>query len=87
MLAKLILSLSISGTPVSECTLRSKSKKNKDCITSLICTIKKEMIQRNILTKQKWTHRLREPTYGSWSERCREGIVRKFGMDMHMLHI
>ena len=69
MLPKLILFVSSFGTPVSECTLRSKSKKKKDCITSLICTIKKEMIQRNILTKQKRTHRLREPTYGSWSER------------------
>ena len=87
MLAKLILFVSSFGIPVSECTLRSKSKKKKYFITSLICTIKKEMIQRNVFTKEKQTHRLREPTYGSWSERWGEGIVRKFGMDMHTLHI
>ena len=33
------------------------------------------MIQRDLLTKQKETHRLRKQTYGCWEE----GIVRDFG--------
>ena len=87
MLGKLILFISSFVIPVSECTLRNKSNKKKDCAYKRCYTIKKEMIQRNILTERKQTHRLREPTYGSWSERQEEGIVRKFGMDMHTLHI
>ena len=31
---------------------------------SLICGIEKEMIQVNLFTKKKQTHRLREQTYG-----------------------
>ena len=31
---------------------------------SLICRIEKEMIQTNLFTKQKQTHRLREQTFG-----------------------
>ena len=45
-------------------------------MTSLICGISKEMIQMNLFTKQKETHRLREGT-----DSCQgEGIVREFGM-------
>ena len=40
------------------------------------------MIQMNLLTKQKKTHRLRKRTYGFWGE----GIVREFGMVMYTLH-
>ena len=39
------------------------------------------MIQMNLLTKQKETHRLREQTYGCQAE----GIVRESGMDMYIL--
>ena len=40
------------------------------------------MIQRNLLTKQKETHRLREQTCGCYGEGWGEGI-RTFGMDMY----
>ena len=33
-------------------------------MTSLIFRIEKEVIQMNLFTKQKQTHRLREQTYG-----------------------
>ena len=39
------------------------------------------MIQMNLLTEQKETHRLRERTYGCQAE----GIVRVSGMDMYIL--
>ena len=38
------------------------------------------MIQINLFTKQKETHRLREQTYGC----CGGRIVREFGMDMYI---
>ena len=40
------------------------------------------MIQRNLLTKQKETHRLREQTCHCYGEGWGEGI-RTFGMDMY----
>ena len=43
------------------------------------------MIQMNLVTKQKQTHRLREQTYGYWGEEWGEGIVREFGIDMYTL--
>ena len=43
------------------------------------------MIQINLLTKQKETHRLRERTYGCQGAGQGEGIVRKFGVDMYTL--
>ena len=43
------------------------------------------MVQINLFTKQKQTHRLREQTYGYQGEACGEGIVREFGVDMHTL--
>ena len=44
------------------------------------------MIQMNLLTKQKETHRLRQQTYGSWvAKRMRGRAVREFGMDMYTL--
>ena len=39
------------------------------------------MIQMNLLTKQKETHRLIKRTYGRWGE----GIVREFGKDRYTL--
>ena len=42
------------------------------------------MIQMNLFTKQKQTHRLRERTYGSWGK-VREGIDRELGIDMYTL--
>ena len=41
----------------------SQTEKEKYHMTSLICGISKEMIQMNLLTKQKETHRLREQTH------------------------
>ena len=43
------------------------------------------MIQMNLLTKQKQTHRLREGTYCYQGEGWEEGIVRQLGMDMYTL--
>ena len=43
------------------------------------------MIQTNLLTKQKQTHRLREQAYGCWGKGRRAGIVREFGIDMYTL--
>ena len=43
------------------------------------------MIQINLFTKQKHTHRLREQTYGYQGEGWGEGIVRQFGIDMYTL--
>ena len=45
------------------------------------------MIQMNLLTKQKQTHRLREMELMvvGGRERWREGIVREFGVDMYTL--
>ena len=40
------------------------------------------MIQINLITKQRQTHRLREWTYGGKEGR---GIVRDFGTDMYTL--
>ena len=54
-------------------------------MTSLICGISKEIIQMNLFTKQKETHRLREGTCGCQGEGLGEGIVGEFGMDMYTL--
>ena len=54
-------------------------------MTSLTCGIQKEMIQTNLLTKQKETQRLREGTYGYQGEGWRERIVREFEMDLYTL--
>ena len=43
------------------------------------------MIQMNLLTNQKETHRLREKTYGCWREGKGLGMVREFGMDAYPL--
>ena len=42
----------------------SQAEKEKCHMISLICEIQNEIIQLNLLTKQKETHRLREQTYG-----------------------
>ena len=54
-------------------------------MTSHIGGICKEMIQMNLFTKQKQTHRLQEGAYGCQvvGERWEEGIVREFGMGMY----
>ena len=38
----------------------SQTEKETCCMISLICRIQKEIIQMNVFTKQKWTHRIRE---------------------------
>ena len=43
------------------------------------------MIQMNLFTKQKETHRLREQTWGCQGEGEGKGIVREFGMDRYTL--
>ena len=44
------------------------------------------MIQMNLLTKDKQTHRLREGIYGClWGKDWGERIVREFGMDLYTL--
>jgi len=43
------------------------------------------MIQMNLFTKQKQTHRLREQIYGYGAGAGSEGIVRESGMDMYTL--
>ena len=45
------------------------------------------MIQMNLFTKQRQTHRLREQTYGyrGGGEGWGEGIVRELGIDMYTL--
>ena len=44
------------------------------------------MIEMNLFTKQKLTHRLREQNYGyRGGEGWDEGIVREFGIDMYTL--
>ena len=71
-----------------EChTERSKSEKEKYHVTSLICGIQKEVIQMNLLTKQKQTHRLRRSLWLP-AGRMGQGIVRELGMDMYkQLHL
>ena len=61
------------------------SKLEKYHVTSLTCAIYKEIMQMNLLTNQKETHRLREWAYGFQKEGWGEGIVRQFGMDMYTL--
>ena len=59
----------------------NKSEKAKYHMASLISLTYKEMIQMNLFTKQKQTHRFREWIYG-----CLRGggggIVMEFGIDM-----
>ena len=43
------------------------------------------MIQMNLLTKQKETHKLRQQTYGCQGEGWGKEIVRAFGMNTHTL--
>ena len=43
------------------------------------------MIQMNVFTKQKHSHRLRERTCGYQDEGLEEGAVREFGTDMYKL--
>ena len=42
----------------------SQTEKEKFHMTSLVCGIEKEIMQMNLLTKQKETHRLRKQTLG-----------------------
>ena len=44
------------------------------------------MIQMNLFTKQKQTHRLKEGNYASWQRggRMEEGIVREFGIMVYI---
>ena len=63
-------------------------QRKKHNMILLICSIKKELVQMNLFTKQKQTHRLREWTRrAGWggrggAERERD---RKFGIEMYIL--
>ena len=59
----------------------SQTEKKK-YMTSLICGIKKEMIQMNLLMKQKLTQTER---MNLWLWRWGAGLVREFRMVMHTL--
>ena len=61
----------------------SQTEKQKH-VTSLICGIQKDMMQMNLFTKQKQTHRLREQIYGCWGK-YRRSIAREFEMDGYTL--
>ena len=43
----------------------------------------KKIVQMNLFTKQKQTHRFRERTYGYREEGWGEGIDWEFGIDMY----
>ena len=58
-----------------------KSEKEKYHMTSLIWEIKKEIIQMNLFTKQKQTHRQEKKAMVARVE----GIVREFEIDMYTL--
>ena len=59
----------------------TKAEEEKDHIISLIWgKKKKEMIQVNLVIKQKHTHRLREWTF-DYREGKGQGIVREFGSE------
>ena len=45
----------------------------------------KIMIQMNLFTKQKQTHRLREWTYGYQGDRWERGVDWEFGVDMYKM--
>ena len=47
--------------------------------------LKKKMIQMNLFTKQKQTHRLRERIYGYLGEREGGGLDWEFGIGMYTL--
>ena len=43
------------------------------------------MIQTNLFTRQKSTHRIKEQTYGYQGEECSGGKDWEFGIDMYTL--
>ena len=45
----------------------------------------KKMMQMNLLTKQKQTHKFREQTYNYQGGGLGEGTVSEFGIDMYIL--
>ena len=63
----------------------SQTEKDKYHMISFICKILKKMIQMNLFTKQKQTHRLREQTYGYRGEGRGAGIDWEFENDTYTL--
>ena len=53
--------------------------------TAYMWNLKKKMIQMNLFTKQKQTHRLRELTYGYHGGGWGGGIDWEIGIDMYTL--
>ena len=60
----------------------SYTEKDTHHMTSLICEIFFKMVQMNLFTKQKQSHRCRKQTYGYQWE-IRGGINWEMGMDMY----
>ena len=56
----------------------SQTEKEEYHMTFLMCGIYQEIRQMNLLTKQKWTPRLSERTYGGQEEGWKEEVVRDF---------
>ena len=63
----------------------SQTEKETYLMILLYAESKKEMIQMNLFTKEKQTHRPREGTYAYQGEGWKEGIVREFGIDKYTL--
>ena len=62
---------------VCVCLYVCKSLLSGSCLNTII--------QMNLFTKQKQTHKLREQIYGYQGEGCGGGRVREFGIDIYTL--
>ena len=63
----------------------SKSNRERQILHNMAYMRNLIMIQMNLFTKQKQTHRLIEWTYGYQEGRVGGGIVREFETDMHTM--
>ena len=82
-----IMAFAITWTDLGSVTLSeiSQTEKRKCHMACLICRLQKQLIQMNLYTNQKQTHRLREEISGCRVEGWGEEIIREFGMDMDTL--
>ena len=82
-----IMAFAITWTDLGSVTLSeiSQTEKRKYHMACLICRLQKQLIQMNLYTNQKQTHRLREEISGCRVEGWGEEIIREFGMDMDTL--
>ena len=63
----------------------TQAEKDKYHTILLICLIQKKMMQMNLYTKQKYTHRHRKQTYGYQRGYVGRGINEEFGIDINTL--